>query len=96
MIAFVVAVAEELFFRGILQTALGFAAASLIFALVHIRYLFKWYLTLNVVLLSFGMGWLFEMTGNLAVTITMHFIIDFMLGLAIRNRSKKKSFIKKG
>ncbi|KKB37940.1 CPBP family intramembrane glutamic endopeptidase [Bacillus thermotolerans] len=88
-IAALVAVSEELFFRGMLQTAFGFIPASIIFALVHIRYLSNWYLTANVVLLSFAIGWLFEWTGNLAVVMMTHFIIDFLLGLVIRRRQNK-------
>ncbi|PAQ16221.1 CPBP family intramembrane metalloprotease [Bacillaceae bacterium SAOS 7] len=86
-----VAISEEVFFRGMLQTSLGFVVTSLIFALIHIRYLSQWYLTLNVVLLSFAIGWLFEWTNNLAATIMMHFVIDFLLGLAIRRQAREKA-----
>ncbi|MFK2824242.1 CPBP family intramembrane metalloprotease [Bacillus sp. B190/17] len=85
-IACFVAIAEEIFFRGMIQTMFGFIPASIFFALIHIRYLSQWYLTLNVILLSFGIGWLFEWTGNLAAVIMMHFTIDFLLGLAIRSK----------
>ncbi|KAB7708884.1 CPBP family intramembrane metalloprotease [Bacillus aerolatus] len=95
-IAVLVAVAEEVFFRGMIQTALGFIPASIIFAMIHVRYLAQWYLTLNVILLSFGIGWLFEWTGNLAAVIMMHFTIDFLLGLAIRRKQNKNESIKKG
>ncbi|WP_343070783.1 CPBP family intramembrane glutamic endopeptidase [Bacillus sp. REN10] len=90
-IAAVVAVSEEVFFRGMLQTSVGLVVTSLIFALIHIRYLSQWYLTLNVVLLSFAIGWLFEWTNNLAATIMMHFVIDFFLGLAIRRQARKQA-----
>lgn len=88
LIALLVAVAEEVFFRGIMQTAFGFIPASVVFAIIHVRYLAQWYLTVNVILLSFGIGWLFEWTGNLAAVIAMHFTIDFLLGLAIRRQQK--------
>ena len=96
LIAFIVAVAEEIFFRGIIQTIFGFIPASILFAIIHVRYLSQWYLTVNVILLSFGIGWLFEWTGNLAVVIVMHFTIDFLLGLAIRHKQNKNESIKKG
>ncbi|KMY54644.1 hypothetical protein AC623_12490 [Bacillus sp. FJAT-27231] len=90
-IACIVAVAEEIFFRGMIQTIFGFVPASILFAIIHVRYLSQWYLAANVILLSFGIGWLFEWTGNLAVVIVMHFTIDFLLGLAIRRKQNKKN-----
>ncbi|RJS59579.1 CPBP family intramembrane glutamic endopeptidase [Bacillus sp. PK3_68] len=89
LIAFLVAVSEEIFFRGMVQTIVGFIPASILFAIIHVRYLSQWYLTINVILLSFGIGWLFDWTGNLAVVIMMHFTIDFLLGLAIRHKQNK-------
>lgn len=80
----VIAISEELLFRGVVQTTFGYFSASVIFALVHFRYLKKPILFISVLLLSFYIGFLFKITGNLFVTITMHFIIDFLLGLIIR------------
>ena len=80
----VIAISEELLFRGVVQTTFGYFLASVIFALVHFRYLKKPILFISVLLLSFYIGFLFKITGNLFVTITMHFIIDFLLGLIIR------------
>ncbi|WP_026694791.1 type II CAAX endopeptidase family protein [Peribacillus kribbensis] len=80
----VVAVCEEVLFRGVLQSNLGLITASLIFALVHYRYLFNWYLFVNMVILSFFMGYLFYWTENLWVCMAVHFIIDFLLGLSIK------------
>ncbi|AIM15474.1 MULTISPECIES: CPBP family intramembrane glutamic endopeptidase [Neobacillus] len=79
-----VSFSEELLFRGIIQTKVGLFLASLIFAVIHYRYLFNWFLFLNIVLLSFFIGAIYEWTDNLAVTIMMHFTIDFLLGLYIR------------
>lgn len=87
VIAFFVAFSEELLFRGIIQTKTGLILASIIFAIIHYRYLFNWFLFMNIVLLSFFIGTIYEWTGNLAVTIIMHFVIDFLLGLYIRYRS---------
>ena len=83
-IAAFVAVSEELLFRGIIQTKTGLIFASIIFAIIHYRYLFNWFLFSNIVLLSFFIGLVYEWTNNLAVTIIMHFIIDFLLGLFIK------------
>jgi uncharacterized protein len=88
-IAALVAFSEELLFRGIIQTKVGLIFASLIFAIIHYRYLFNWFLFANIVTLSFVIGAIYEWTDNLAVTITMHFIIDFLLGIYIKFRQSK-------
>lgn len=86
VIALFVAFSEELLFRGIIQTKVGLVLASIIFAIIHYRYLFNWYLFLNIILLSFLIGFIYKWTGNLAVTIMMHFVIDFLLGVYIKFR----------
>jgi uncharacterized protein len=86
IIALFVAFSEELLFRGIIQTKVGLIFASIIFAIIHYRYLFNWFLFVNIVLLSFFIGLVFEWTDNLAVTIAMHFVIDFLLGVYIKFR----------
>ncbi|WP_164219005.1 type II CAAX endopeptidase family protein [Virgibacillus sp. YIM 98842] len=84
ILSLTVAFAEEILFRGVLQTTFGYIIASAIFALVHFRYLNKPVLFISILFVSFYIGYLFEVTGNLAVTITAHFIVDFLLGLFIR------------
>ncbi|WP_117169330.1 CPBP family intramembrane glutamic endopeptidase [Paraliobacillus sediminis] len=79
-----VAITEEVLFRGVLQSSIGYIATSLLFAFIHIRYLFKPVLFISVVMLSFYIGFLFEVTNNLSVTIMTHFIIDFSLALYLR------------
>jgi uncharacterized protein len=97
LLAAVISVCEELLFRGIIQYHFGFIAATLIFALVHIRYWGNWFLIINIVLLSAWIGLVYEWTANLAVTMVMHFIIDFLLGLAIKyqaeNQEKRRDVI---
>lgn|SRR5690625_4308238 len=85
-IATIVAISEELLFRGVIQTVFGYFIASTIFALVHVRYLKKPALFISVLLISFYLGYLYEITGNLLVTIVAHFLVDFILGLIIRYR----------
>ncbi|WP_423798976.1 lysostaphin resistance A-like protein [Neobacillus sp. SAB-20_R2A] len=84
IIAAFVSFSEELLFRGIIQTKVGLILASLIFALIHYRYLFNVFLFINIITLSFVIGAVYESTNNLAVTIMMHFIIDFLLGIFIK------------
>lgn len=91
LIAVIVAFSEELLFRGIIQTKVGLVLASIIFAIIHYRYLFNWFLFLNIVLLSFFIGIIYQWTNNLAVTIIMHFVIDFLLGIYIKYRPRLNS-----
>lgn len=83
-ISLLIAISEELLFRGVIQTTFGYVFASVLFAVIHFRYLKKPVLFISVLLVSFYIGYLFELTGNLFVTITAHFIVDFLLGLYIR------------
>jgi membrane protease YdiL (CAAX protease family) len=88
-IALIVAFSEEVLFRGIIQTHLGLIAASVIFAIIHYRYLFNWYLFANIIILSFVIGYIYHLTNNLAVTFVLHFIVDFLLGSFIMIKNKK-------
>jgi membrane protease YdiL (CAAX protease family) len=89
-IALFVAFSEEMLFRGIIQTKIGLLLACMIFAAVHYRYLFNWFLIINIILLSFLIGFIFAWTNNLAVTIVMHFVIDFLSGIQIRLKHTNK------
>jgi uncharacterized protein len=89
IIACGIAFSEEILFRGILQTSFGLILSSSIFAIIHIRYLFNWFLFLNITLLSFFIGYIYDITDNLSITIFMHFLIDFLLGMIIRIKYKK-------
>lgn len=84
VITLLVALSEEMLFRGVLHTQFGYITASLLFAVMHIRYLTKIVLFISVLFVSFFIGYMFEMTGSLTVTITAHFIIDVCLALSIR------------
>lgn len=84
VISIVIGISEELLFRGVLQVNIGYIASSLLFAFMHIRYITKPVLLLFVTLLSFLLGWIFMVTGNLLIPIVIHVCIDFLLGLIIR------------
>ena len=81
--------AEELLFRGVLQTHFGIIPASILFAIIHVRYLRKIILFFITISLSFYLGWLYLMTENLLVPIFTHFTIDFVLGCILRFRKKE-------
>lgn len=83
-----IAVAEELLFRGVIQTKFGLVVASIIFALTHIRYWSKWFLLINIIVLSFWIGFIYDWTEQqLLPSIVMHFTIDFLLGIYISRKS---------
>lgn len=79
-----IAICEEYLFRYVIQGHFGWIVASLIFALVHVRYLSKLILFLQVVLLSLALGWIYKETNSLAVMILLHWLIDFILGVLIK------------
>ncbi|WP_100407171.1 CPBP family intramembrane glutamic endopeptidase [Bacillus solitudinis] len=92
LLCIVVSVCEEILFRAVLQSAFGLVIASSFFAFIHFRYMKKPVLFLSVVMVSFFLGILFEWTGNIVVTIVAHFLIDFLLGLDLKKKSKRVRF----
>jgi uncharacterized protein len=91
LLAFFISISEEILFRGVLQFHFGLIISSIIFALIHFRYWAHWFLIVNIVLLSFWIGFIYEQTENLLVTIIMHFVIDFLLGLHMRKKGRQGS-----
>jgi len=90
-LSLIVATSEEILFRGVLQSQFGIWVASLLFALVHFRYLSNIFLFSFTVALSFSLGGLFLLTENLLTVIVAHFVIDVILGLLIRNENKNET-----
>jgi uncharacterized protein len=91
LLAAVIAVSEEILFRGVIQFHLGLILSSIIFALIHFRYWTHWFLIMNIVALSFWIGMIYEVTENVMVTIMLHFTIDFLLGLYMRHKASQAS-----
>ncbi|MDM5298567.1 CPBP family intramembrane metalloprotease [Bacillus pumilus] len=79
-----IAFSEEILFRGIIQQQFGLEIASIVFALLHFRYLSKILLFILVVSISIFLGLLYEWTGNLFVPVMTHFVIDFVFACQIR------------
>jgi membrane protease YdiL (CAAX protease family) len=90
-LSLIVAMSEEILFRGVLQSQFGIWIASLLFALVHFRYLSNLFLFTITIGLSFSLGILFFLTENLLTVIVAHFVIDFILGLLIRYQKLEKT-----
>lgn len=86
VISLIVAICEELLFRGAIQHAFGPYWTSILFAAIHVRYLRHWLMTGMVFLISYGLGHLYLFTGSLWAPIAAHFIIDFVMGCMIRYR----------
>lgn len=89
VIAFIVSVCEELLFRGALQHTFGPYWTSILFALIHVRYLKHWVPTGWVFLSSYGLGYIYIESGTLWAPIICHFAIDLISGLVIRFRRKE-------
>lgn len=85
----VVAVVEEWLFRAVLQQLFGLPIASLLFALVHFRYLRKPVLFSYVLFISVALGLLYERTNNLAAVIIAHFLSNTVLALIMRYKTAK-------
>lgn len=91
VLCWLIAFAEEWLFRGVIQTHFGILVASVLFSLLHVRYLKKWVLFIIVTSLSFLLGILYEVTNNLWVTIFAHFLIDFIFGVKISLDYRRRS-----
>lgn len=86
VISAVVALCEELLFRGAIQHAFGPYWTSILFAAIHVRYLRHWIPTGWVFASSYGLGFIYLQTGTLWAPILCHFLIDLVSGLVIKFR----------
>jgi membrane protease YdiL (CAAX protease family) len=91
VISTIVAICEEILFRGAIQHAFGPYWTSILFAAIHIRYLQHWIMTALVFGVSYGLGWIYIQTGSLLWTpIVAHLVIDFVMGCMIRFRKEEE------
>ncbi|GFN30611.1 CPBP family intramembrane glutamic endopeptidase [Paenibacillus xylaniclasticus] len=86
VMSFIVAVCEELLFRGAVQHSFGPYWTSILFAAIHVRYLRHWIPTGLVFSISYGLGWIYIESGTLWAPIMTHFLVDATMGLIIRFR----------
>lgn len=77
--------AEELLFRAVIQPFLGVWLTSLIFMVIHFRYLKKVYALFEVYLLSVVLGWLYIMTSSLWVPVICHFTVNYVMAVLAKN-----------
>ena len=86
LLSLVVAICEELLFRGAIQHGIGPYWTSILFAAIHVRYLKHWIPTGLVFSISYGLGWMYIHTGTILAPIAAHFAVDFIMGIIIRYR----------
>ncbi|MDI3317014.1 MAG: CPBP family intramembrane metalloprotease [Bacillota bacterium] len=78
-----VALAEETLFRGWLQPALGAAAATLLFTLVHVQYLRRPPALLALLVYGGALAWLRAWSGGLLAPWLAHWGLDAVQALAV-------------
>lgn len=84
VLCLMVGISEEMLFRGVLQSLIGNTWTSLLFTLIHIRYVRKPLLLISVFITSFGLGLLFELESQLWPPVLAHFLIDLLLALYLQ------------
>ncbi|MFS0555504.1 CPBP family intramembrane glutamic endopeptidase [Brevibacillus sp. 179-C9.3 HS] len=89
-VCMVVGVGEEWLFRGVIQTLTGNFWSSLIFTLIHVRYLKKPLMVISVFGTSWLLGLLFHQYQSLWPSIVAHISIDVMLAFYLQKTIKKK------
>lgn len=89
LVCITVGVGEEWLFRGVIQLFAGNVWTSLIFALIHVRYLKKPLLFASVLATSLLLGLLFQRTGTLWPSIAAHIIVDMLLAFYLQHTLKK-------
>ncbi|MGL4819519.1 MAG: lysostaphin resistance A-like protein [Bacilli bacterium] len=94
LVTLCVSVTEEWLFRGIIQSNTNLIVASILFAVVHFRYLKKPMLFGMVFGASVGLGLLFAHTGSLTACMIAHFLVNFVLGLMLQNDEQSNSVVK--
>lgn len=82
------AIAEELFFRGLLQPWVGIWIAAAVFALLHWGFVKElWAHGVHAFLIGLFLGWLYLATGSLIAPMIAHGMNNLLAGLYIQNRS---------
>lgn len=90
LISFIAGFAEEILFRGVIQTKLGIVIASIIFGLLHfITYAYF----IIATIMGFYLGFLFNYYDNLFIPIQIHFLYDFAALIYLRYYIKKPPYV---
>lgn len=89
LVCIAVGIGEEWLFRGVIQPLAGNGWTSLIFTLIHVRYLKKPLLVGSVFLTSWLLGMLFSLEGSLWPPIVAHIGIDLLLAFYLQITLRK-------
>ena len=92
LLAFASGVAEEMFFRGALQPAVGLVWASVLFGACHFlprKELVLW--SVYAVAMGFALGWLFEATGHLVAPMAAHVLVNAVNLPRLARRAEERS-----
>lgn len=90
LVCVVVGVTEEWLFRGVIQSFAGNLWTSVIFTLVHTRYLRKPLLVASLFLTSWLLGELYIYEGNLWLPIIAHILVDLTLAFYLQSIIKHR------
>jgi membrane protease YdiL (CAAX protease family) len=84
LIFFFGAFAEEILFRGILQPTLGVWLTSLLFTVIHFRYLKKGYLLIEVFLMGMILGFSYWIAQTVWVPVCCHFFVNLVTAWLVK------------
>jgi len=90
LVCVVVGFTEEWLFRGVIQSFAGNLWTSVIFTLVHTRYLRKPLLVASLFLTSWLLGELYSYEGNLWLPIMAHILVDLTLAFYLQSILKRR------
>lgn len=85
------AVSEELLFRGVLQNLFGFFIATILFVLIHVRYLKRFFLLGVSLILGCSLGCVYLLSGKLWVVVLCHFLLNMGVMMMIKSGNKDNS-----
>lgn len=78
------ALAEEILFRGIIQPYWGIWLTSLLFTIIHFRYLRKIVLLIEVYLMGIILGFSYLVTETIWVPVLCHLSVNFITAFLIK------------
>lgn len=86
LLCLLIGIAEEWLFRGVVQPLLGNGITSLLFSVIHFRYLRKPILLITVYATSYLLGLLFAESGSLLPPIAAHTLLNFISALLLTKK----------
>lgn len=79
------AAAEEFLFRVIIQPHLGIILTSILFTLIHFRYLKKIYILAEVFLLGVILGLVYAVVPTIWAPLLCHFAVNYIMAVLIKS-----------